>query len=90
VNIGAANDMDTFGKRILPQVIQEIRFSAYCARKLQLSGFNSLAMPQNLREDLEEQIVQCICYHVLYLPPLKLMRDTQRKKKPCIAGLLFL
>jgi hypothetical protein len=35
VNIGAANDMDTFGKRILPQVIQEIRFSAYCARKLQ-------------------------------------------------------
>jgi hypothetical protein len=37
VNIGAANDMDTFGKRILPQVIQEIRFSAYCARKLQSS-----------------------------------------------------
>jgi hypothetical protein len=37
VNIGAANDMDTFGKRILPQVIQEIRFSAYCARKLQAS-----------------------------------------------------
>ena len=35
MNIGAANDMDTFGKRILPQVIQELRFSAYCARKLQ-------------------------------------------------------
>jgi hypothetical protein len=31
VNIGAANHMDTFGKRILPQVIQEIRFSACAA-----------------------------------------------------------
>jgi hypothetical protein len=41
VNIGAANDMDTFGKRILPQVIQEIRFSAYCARKLQTSADDS-------------------------------------------------
>jgi hypothetical protein len=40
VNIGAANDMDTFGKRILPQVIQEIRFSAYCARKLQVNGWH--------------------------------------------------
>jgi hypothetical protein len=35
VNIGAANDMDTFGKRISPQAIQEIRFSAYCGHKLQ-------------------------------------------------------
>ena len=31
MNIGAANHMDTFGKRILPQVIQEIRFSACAA-----------------------------------------------------------
>jgi hypothetical protein len=29
VNSGAANDMDTFGKRISPQVIQEIELSAY-------------------------------------------------------------
>jgi hypothetical protein len=35
VNIGAANHMDTFGKRISPQVIQEIRFSACRGRKLQ-------------------------------------------------------
>jgi hypothetical protein len=38
VNIGAANDMDTFGKRISPQAIQEIRFSAYCGHKLQTSS----------------------------------------------------
>jgi hypothetical protein len=34
VNSGAANDMDTFGKRISPQVIQEIELSAYRGRKL--------------------------------------------------------
>ncbi len=34
MNIGWANDMDTFGKRISPQVTQEIQISAYCGRKL--------------------------------------------------------
>jgi hypothetical protein len=29
-----ANDLDTFGKRISPQVIQEIQLSAYRDRKL--------------------------------------------------------
>jgi hypothetical protein len=48
VNIGAANDMDTFGKRILPQVIQEIRFSAYCARKLQPSRRSRIVDHRNL------------------------------------------
>jgi hypothetical protein len=36
VNIGAANDMDTVGKRILPEVIQQIQLSAYRARKLRI------------------------------------------------------
>jgi hypothetical protein len=34
VNIDSANDMDTFGKRNSPQVIQEIQLSAYRGRKL--------------------------------------------------------
>jgi hypothetical protein len=34
VKLGAANDMDTVGERILPQVIQQIQLSAYRARKL--------------------------------------------------------
>jgi hypothetical protein len=43
VNIGAANDMDTFGKRILPQVIQQIQLSAYRARKLRANGRDTWA-----------------------------------------------
>jgi hypothetical protein len=38
VNIGAANHMDTFDKRISPQVIQEIRFSACRGHKLRPSA----------------------------------------------------
>jgi hypothetical protein len=37
VNSGAANDMDTFGKRISPQAIQEIQLSAYRGRKLRVN-----------------------------------------------------
>jgi hypothetical protein len=35
VNIGVSNDMDTFDKRISPQVIHEIQLSACRYRKLQ-------------------------------------------------------
>jgi hypothetical protein len=38
VNIGAANHMHTFGKRISPQEIQEIRFSACRGRELQTNS----------------------------------------------------
>src|ERR1700745_2176055 len=34
--------MDTFGKRISPQAIQEIRFSAYCGHKLQTMSLSIL------------------------------------------------
>ena len=57
MNIGAANDMDTFGKRILPQVIQQIQLSAYRARKLQT---NRRRRPTKRRSNFDLRSTACM------------------------------
>ena len=53
MNSGAANDMDTFGRRISPQVIQEIELSAYRGRKLRSKEAEAILGTRYLGRDVE-------------------------------------